>query len=109
MVLTSGIIAGTFAITYGTATPLQPINVTRLDNNTTQVFVCRDTTMHLSNTENVNLVVYTSKRVLKVAEQPNSMDIKVKQGQTVYIDAQVGYKEEFYNVGNHLIDVKEGK
>lgn len=109
MILTTGIIAGTLAIAAGTATPLQPINVTRVDNNTTQVFVGHDTTMHLSKTENVNLVVYTSKRVLKVAEQPNSIDIKVKQGQTVYIDAQVGYKEEFYKVCNHLIDVKEGE
>ena len=107
MILTTGLIAGTFAIAAGTATPLQPMNVTRVENNTTRVFVGHDTTMHLSKTDNVNIVVYTNKGVLKVADQSKSIDVKVKKGQTVFIDAQTGYTQSFYKVGNHLIDVKD--
>lgn len=109
MILTSGIIAGTLAIAAGTATPLQPTNVTRVDNNTTRVFVGNDTTMHLSKTDNVNIIVYTEKGVLKVADQSKSVDVKVKEGQTVFIDAQTGYTQSFYNVGNHLIYIKAGE
>ena len=108
MILTSGIIAGTFAIAAGTATPLQPMNVTRLRNRVTKVYAGNDMTILLSHTDNFEIISYTKYKVLTANDNKSNIDIKVKKGQTIYIDSQTGYTDDFYNIGNHLIDVKEG-
>lgn len=104
MIITAGIIAGTFAFQTAT-TPLQPYIVKRLDNNVTKVYSTKDTTIHLSNTKDFEIIAYTDKSLIIGKDNAKSIDVKVKKGETVYIDAQVGYDAENYKIGNQLITV----
>ena len=104
MILTAGLIAGTFAFQTAT-TPLQPYTVQRVDNNVTKVYSTKDTTIHLSNTKDFEIIAYTDKALIVGKDNAKSIDVKVKKGETVYIDAQAGYNTESYKIGNHKIYV----
>lgn len=104
MIITAGLVAGTFALA-SQYTPLQPVNVTRVDNNTTKVFAAKDTTIHLSNTKAFEIIAYTDEEVVNQGDYKKSYDIKVKKGQTLYIDAQTGYNTESYKIGNKSVTV----
>ena len=104
MIITAGIIAGSFAFATQ-ATPLKPINVSRVDNETTRVYVGHDMTLHLSNTKQFEIIAYTDKKVLDQGDYKKSYDIKVKKGQTVYISSLKGYEKASYKIGNNIVDV----
>lgn len=105
MILTAGLIAGTFAFQTAT-TPLQPYTVQRVDNNVTKVYSTKDTTIHLSNTKDFEIIAYTDKKMIIGKDNAKSINVKVKKGETVYIDAQAGYNTESYKIGNYKINVK---
>lgn len=104
MILTAGLIAGTFVFQTATTT-LQPYTVQRVDNNVTKVYSTKDTTIHLSNTKDFEIIAYTDKVLIVGKDNAKSIDVKVNKGEAVYIDARVGYDAENYKIGNQLITV----
>lgn len=104
MLLSAGIIAGTFAFATN-ATPMQPMNVTRLNNNTTKVYVDYDMTIHLSHADNFEIISYTKDKVLTANDNKSNIDIKAKKGQTIYIDSQTGFNTEYYKICGKMITV----
>lgn len=105
MILTTGLVAGTMALAYGTGTPLQPMNIYRVDNNTTRVFVAKDMTVHLSNTEAFEIIVDKGGNPIAEGDNKKGYDIKVSKGTTLNIDAQTGYNDEYFKIGDHTIFV----
>lgn len=105
MFLTSGLVAGTMAMAFGTATPLQPVNITRVDNNTTRVYVAKDMTLHLSNTDAFEIIVDKGGEPIAQGDNKHGYDIKVLKGTTLNIDGQTGYNDEHFKIGDHAIFV----
>ena len=105
MILTTGIIAGTFAIATGTAAPLQPVNIVRVDNNTTRVYVAKDTTVHLSDTDAFEIVVDKGGEPIAAGDNKHGYDIKATKGTTLNIDSQVGYNNEHFKINGRTIFV----
>lgn len=104
MFLTAGIVAGTLAFT-SQFTPLQPLNVTQIDNNTTKFFATEDQTIHLTGTDRFEIIAYTDAKVLAGKDNAKSIDVHVKKGQTIYIDAQSDYTTRAYKVNGKSITV----
>ena len=105
MFLTSGLVAAASALAFGTATPLQPMNVTRVDNNTTRVYVAKDMTLHLSGTDALEIIVDKGGEPIAQGDNKHGYDIKVLKGTTLNIDAQTGYNDEHFKIGDHAIFV----
>ena len=105
MILTTGLVAGTMAMAFSTATPLQPMNVTRVDNNTTRVYVAKDMTLHLSGTDAFEIIVDKGGEPIAQGDNKHSYNIKVLKGTTLNIDAQTGYNNEHFNINGHTIFV----
>lgn len=105
MILTTGLVAGTMAMAFGTATPLQPVNITRVDNNTTRVYVAKDMVLHLSNTDAFEFIVDKGGEPIAQGDNKHGYDIKVLKGTTLNIDAQTGYNDEHFNINGHTIFV----
>lgn len=105
MILTSGLIVGTMAMALGTATPLQPVNITRVDNNTTRVYVAKDMILHLSNTDAFEIIVDKGSEPIAQGDNKHSYNINVSKGTTLNIDAQTGYNDEHFKIGDHAIFV----
>lgn len=105
MFLTSGLVVGTMAMALGTATPLQPVNIVRVDNNTTRVYVTKDMTLHLSGTDAFEIIVDKGGEPIAQGDNKHGYDIKVSKGTTLNIDAQTGYNDEHFKIGDHAIFV----
>lgn len=105
MFLTSGLVAGMMAMALGAATPLQPVNITRVDNNTTRVYVAKDMTLHLSDTDAFEIVVDKGGEPIAQGDNKHGYDIKVSKGTTLNIDSQVGYNNEHFKINGHTIFV----
>lgn len=105
MILTTGLVVGTMALAYGTATPLQPANIVRVDNNTTRVYVAKDMTLHLSDTDAFEIIIDKGGEPIAQGDNKHGYDIKVSKGTTLNIDSQVGYNNEHFNINGHTIFV----
>ena len=105
MFLTSGLVVGTMAMALGTATPLRPVNIVRVDNNTTRVYVAKDMTLHLSGTDAFEIVVDKGGEPIAQGDNKHGYDIKATKGTTLNIDAQTGYNNEHFKIGDHTIFV----
>lgn len=105
MILTTGLVAGTMALAFGTATPLQPVNIVRMDNNTTRVYVAKDMELHLSNTDAFEIVVDKGGEPIAQGDGRHGYDIKVSRGTVINIDSQTGYNAEHFNINGHAIFV----
>jgi len=102
MIITLGLMAATM-----TATPLQPYNVTKLDNVVTRVYVAHDTTVHLSHTSEFEVVVDKGGDAIKAADGKQSMDIKAKAGTTLNISVLTGWnKDTYYKIGSQVVNVR---
>ena len=105
MILTAGLVAGTFAFA-SQATPLHPYNIDRQDNSTTMIYVGHDTTINLSHTERFEIIAYNDQnRVLTAEDGATSVDLKAKKGQRVFINANTGFGNNYYKIGNVVINV----
>ncbi|WP_459524656.1 hypothetical protein [Leuconostoc lactis] len=105
MFLMSGLVAGTMALAFGTATPLQPVNIVRVDNNTTRVYVAKDMILHLSNTDAFEIIVDKGGEPIAAGDNKHGYDIKVLKGTTLNIDAQTGYNDEHFKINGRTIFV----
>lgn len=105
MILTTGLVVGTTAMAFGTATPLQPANIVRVDNNTTRVYVTKDMTLHLSGTDAFEIIVDKGGETIAQGDNKHSYNINVSKGTTLNIDSQVGYNNEHFNINGHTIFV----
>lgn len=105
MFLTTGLVVGTMAMAFGTVTPLQPVNITRVDNNTTRVYVTKDMTLHLSGTDAFEIIVDKGGEPIAQGDNKHGYDIKVSKGTTLNIDSQVGYNNEHFKINGHTIFV----
>lgn len=105
MIWTTGLVAGTMALAFGTATPLQPANIVRVDNNTTRVYVTKDMVLHLSNTDAFEIIVDKGGEPIAQGDNKHGYDIKVLKGTTLNIDARTGYNNENFKIGDHDIFV----
>lgn len=105
MILTSGLVVGTMAMAFGTATPLRPVDIVRVDNNTTRVYVAKDIILHLSNTDAFEIIVDKGGEPIAQGDNKHGYDIKVSKGSTLNIDAQTGYNDEHFKIGDHTIFV----
>lgn len=105
MILTTGLVAGTMALAFGTATPLQPVNIVRVDSNTTRVYVDKDTTVHLSDTDAFEIVIDNGKHVLKQGDGVKSYDIKVRRGDILNVTALGGFNSDHYKIGGVCVNV----
>lgn len=105
MILTTGLVAGTMALAFGTATPLQPANIVRVDNNTTRVYVAKDMILHLSNADAFEIIVDKGGEPIAQGDNKHNYNIKVLKGNTLNIDAQTGYNDEHFKIGDHTIFV----
>lgn len=105
MFLMSGLVAGTMALAFGTATPLQPTNIVRVDNNTTRVYVDKDITVHLSDTDAFEIVVDKGGEPIAAGDNKHGYNIKATKGTTLNIDAQTGYRDEHFNINGHTVFV----
>lgn len=97
MLLTSLLIAS--------ATPLQPYTISTVDNYTTRVRVFSDTTVHMSNTQRLEVVIDNGKHVLKQGDGVKSYDIKVKRGDILNVTALGGFNGDRYKIGSALVNV----
>lgn len=97
MLLTSLLIAS--------ATPLQPYTISTVNNYTTHVRVFHDTTVHLSNTQRLEIVVDNGKHVLKQGDGAKSYDIKVKRGDILNVTALGGFNSDHYKIGGAFVNV----
>ena len=105
MILTTGLVAGTMAMAFGTATPLQPVNIVRVDNNTTRVYIAKNMTLHLSDTDAFEIVVDKGGEPIASGDNKHGYDIKATKGTTLNIDSQVGYRDEHFKINGHAIFV----
>lgn len=105
MFLTSGLVLGTMAMALGTATPLQPVNIVRVDNNTTRVYVAKDMVLHLSGTDAFEIIIDKGGEPIAQGDNKHSYNINVSKGTTLNIDAQTGYNNEHFKIGGHDIFV----
>lgn len=105
MILTTGLVAAASAMAFVTATPLQPVNITRVDNNTTRVYVTKDMTLHLSDTDAFEIIVDKGGEPIAQGDNKHGYDIRVLKGTTLNIDAQTGYNNEHFKIGDHAIFV----
>lgn len=108
MILTTGLVAGTMALAFGTATPLQPINITRVDNNTMRVYVAKDMTVHLTHTNAFEIIIDKGNEPIAQGDNKSGYDIKVSKGTTLNIDAQTGWNTEQFNINGHKVIVNSG-
>ena len=93
------------ALAFGTVTPLQPVNITRVDNNTTRVYVDKDMTLHLSDTDAFEIIVDKGGEPIAQGDNKHNYNIKVSKGTTLNIDSQTGYNDEHFKIGDHAIFV----
>lgn len=105
MFLISGLVAGMMALAAGTATPLQPVNIVRVDNNTTRVYVAKDTTVHLSGTDAFEIIVDKGGEPIAAGDNKHGYNIKATKGTTLNIDSQVGYRHERFKINGRTIFV----
>ena len=105
MIITLGLLTSMM-----TATPLHPYNVNKLDNVVTEVHVMKDTTVHLSHTQEFEIVVDKGGDAIKAQDGKDSMNVKVKKGETLHISALTGFtKDTYYKVGDVRINVRNYK
>lgn len=106
MILTAGLIAGTFAF-HATATPLQPMQIERVSNTDTRVYAGEDMVLHLSHTQKFETIVYDvkAKQIMIAVDGMDETDVLLRKGQTVDVNAATGFEDGYYKIGNHKIYV----